>query len=109
MANLEIGNDIVENSRLTQKIIKRFLSKKEYEIYQNLEGKRALEYASGRWAAKESIIKASDKKIKFYEIEILSSTSGKPTIYINGELNTNIKISISHENKYTVATAIIIF
>ncbi len=109
MENLEIGNDIVENSRLTKKVIKKFLSKREYEIYENLDEKNALEFASGRWATKESIIKASNKKIKFYEIEVLVSETGKPIIYVNNELRNDIKISISHENKYTIATAIIIF
>jgi holo-[acyl-carrier protein] synthase len=85
------------------------MSKREIDLmnasYTTEEAKQ--QFAAGRWAAKESIVKASSKKIIFSDIEILAGLCGKPTIYINGEKTEDILVSISHEDEHSIAVAII--
>ena len=104
-----IGIDIVENERIKNNICQEFLNmvltNKELEIYNSLKGKKQLFFLCGRIACKEAIIKCLNEveNPHFLEIEILNKENGAPyTIY----KNYNIKISISHENKYTIAEAI---
>lgn len=101
---MNIGCDIVENKRLNN-IEKRFidliLTKSEQSEYKM----RGLTYLCGRFAAKEAIMKAmtSTKEYNFLDFEILTNSDGSP--YVNGF--NNIKVSISHEKKYTIAFAIV--
>ncbi len=106
---MEIGIDIVQNKRLSNELlIKRFLSKKEYDIYLNLnDNNLKLQYASGRWSAKEAIVKASNRKIFFSNIEILNDKNGRPIVFVEGLERRNIKISISHEKDYSVSFCLI--
>ncbi len=109
MKEIEIGTDIIENSRLNSKVIEKFLSNKELQKYNLvIDDEAKKQYAAGRWAAKESIIKASNKTIKYSEIEIFNNDNGKPEVYINGVKNDNFKISISHEKNYSIAFCIFI-
>lgn len=94
-----IGVDIVEHDRVNLKIAKRVLTDVEYEIF--LSKKNKVEYLASRFAAKEAIIKATDKKYGMLEIEITNSVNGKPNCNIKG-----IELSISHENKNSIAFAI---
>lgn len=77
---------------------------------------------SFRWAAKEAIIKASTKRLYMKDIIIISSSNGPYGIIpdeseteqsskvsiedINGQI---VHLSISHEDDYAVATAIVPF
>ena len=106
-----IGTDIVSKKRILNKkdIEKRFLTNlelKELSLYKN-EIKRN-DYISGRWAAKEAIIKSLDKKIGFLGISILNDSNGKPEIYLNNEKTNNIIVSISHEEEYAIAFSIVV-
>ncbi len=106
-----IGTDIVLKKRFSEKkgIEERFLSlleKKELLLINNEKSKE--DYISGRWAAKESIVKASDKKILFSKISILNSSTGKPEVFIEGKKTNKIVISISHGKEYTIAFSIIV-
>ena len=101
-----IGTDIVKNKRVTDKIAQRFLTNKELEVYNSLPKKLKNTFASGRWAAKEALIKASNKKFKPSDISILNEKGGKPVVYIKDKL-TSINVSISHEKRYTIAFVVL--
>lgn len=110
MINLSIGTDIVENKRLEKPegFIKRFLSKSEIDFYNKIVNQESkVEFLSGRWAAKESIIKALDKKVSARNIEIINLASGKPVVKINGKFIEDIEISISHERNYSIAFCVL--
>lgn len=99
---MNIGCDIVKNERLKNKsetFIKKVLTEKEIDLY-NHEG---LEFLTGRFAAKEAIMKCLDntKEIDPLDIEILKNEDGSPRCNIE-----NISVSISHEKDYTIAFAI---
>ena len=100
--NMQIGCDIVENKRLKNKN-KRFidlvLTKKEQVLYKT-EG---LPFLTGRFAAKEAIMKClnNTKDMNFLDIEILKDDNGAPITNI-----ADISISISHEKDYTISFAI---
>ncbi len=99
---LGIGTDIVEHRRINLKIAKRLLTENEYKHYLNLNQEIRVEYLASRFAAKEAIVKATNKKYVVNQIEILNTISGKPYCSnIDG-----IQLSISHEREYSVAFAI---
>ena len=104
-----IGIDIVENKRIEKSINDDFLNmtltKNELNIYNSKKGKKKLEFLCGRIACKEAIIKCLNEveNPHFLELEILNKENGAPyTVY----KYYNIKISISHEENYTIAQAI---
>lgn len=101
---MKIGCDIVENKRLldkSDKFIDLVLTEKEKEMYRQ---KNSAEFLSGRFAAKEAIMKClpNTKELKFTDIEVLNDESGKPYTNIKGIED----ISISHEKEYTIAVAL---
>jgi len=103
-----IGIDIVENHRLKSKnykFIEKVLTKKEIKIYDKLIGNFKVEFIAGRFAIKEAIIKATNKKISnMQDIYITNNIDGSPKCEINK--NYKFLISISHEKKFTIGMAI---
>ena len=111
---LDIGVDIVEIDRIKEALTKneRFLNK--------LFTKNEIEYfIAGNFAAKEAISKAIGtgiRNFKFSDMEILRNDLGKPVVKTYNNLKQicidfnvlDIKVSISHSNKYAVANAIAI-
>ncbi|TDT70585.1 holo-[acyl-carrier-protein] synthase [Hypnocyclicus thermotrophus] len=119
MKILGIGNDIIEIERVekaikrTKKFKEKVFSEKEIEIVE----KKSSPFASyaGRFAAKESVAKAFGTGIKFSltDIEILNDKLGKPYVNLRNKLkekydNIDIMITISHNRKVAIATAIVI-
>lgn len=101
-----VGCDIVAINRLKQNqeaMAKRILSKKEYLCYHSFHNERQLEYLAGRFAAKEAIVKAIDKKILLSEIEVLNDDRGKPVCSMDGYV---LHVSIAHEKDYATAYVI---
>ena len=101
---MNVGIDIVENKRLlnrNKRFIDLVLTEKEKIEYQ----KRGIIYLCGRFSAKEAVMKAlsNTKELNFLDIEILTNKDGSP--YCSNL--KNIKLSISHEKKYTIAIAIV--
>lgn len=103
-----IGIDIIENKRISSnEIIDRILTEKEKEILKGIiDDSSKLNFVSGRFAAKEAIVKATNKKIQFHDIEILNDDSGKPIVFYRNKKIKDIMISISHETKFSVGMAI---
>ena len=117
-----IGCDIVEH-KLTSKLgwdkktkrLSRIFSKKELS---NLYSNKKIEFLSGRFAAKEAILKclgtAIEDGITLADVQILRDKNGKPTVKLHGTIKAiaeklkvrSIQISISHSTKYSVAFAI---
>ena len=103
-----VGVDITKRNRMTFEVANRFLSEKEIELMKTHENEESqLRFASGRWAAKESIIKATNKEYIFSDIEVLKAESGQPIVYHKGQIKENIKISISYEDEYAIAFCVI--
>ncbi len=103
----KVGIDIVKNERFNDlELIKKFLSEKELLVYEEkISSKQKNEYVAGRWAAKESLYKLLNFDCSFKEISILSNKNGSPYIETNFFDADKISISISHEDKYTIAIA----
>ncbi len=96
-----IGVDIVKHSRVNLKIASKVLTKKEMTQFNDITNQEAKkQYLSSRFAAKEAVIKATNKKYSFQDIEVLR-TKGAPSININ-----DLELSISHEEDYSVAFCI---
>ena len=109
---IDIGVDIVEIDRK-----KEALNKNEIESFKSTNFK--VETIAGNFAAKEAISKAIGtgiRNFKFSDMEILRNDLGKPVVKTYNNLKQicidfnvlDIKVSISHSNKYAVANAIAI-
>jgi holo-[acyl-carrier protein] synthase len=114
-----IGTDIVENKRIQQayekykdKFLTRIYTQKEIEYC--LNKKEYIQCLSARFAAKEATIKAYYQAFKeiltFKQIEILGHKNQPAEILLHNiekPCNFKIKLSLSHEKKYSIATVII--
>lgn len=115
-----IGLDVVENARMEagrvrfgDRFIDRILSTDERAIYEKRQDK--IGFLSGRFAAKEAVIKALgqylDKRPPYSAIEILNHDDGSPYLRLPEDITAQLKgatamVSISHEKNYAAAMAI---
>ena len=105
-----VGIDIVEIERVRKVISDSFASKvlsgEELERYKEFKETRKIEFLSGRFCAKEAIIKClSDyEKVQMTDLNITNNENGKPEIKYK---DYDIELSISHERNYAVAIAIL--
>lgn len=112
-----IGMDIIELDRIRKNLhkngrfIRRVLTEKEREFFQTLQNEqRRVEYAAGRFAAKEAFAKALGTgigKLSFQHIEVLADENGAPTIRAAGYEGYHIFISITHSREYAAAQVVI--
>ncbi|WP_372660497.1 holo-ACP synthase [Cohnella sp.] len=123
-----IGLDVVELERMAKllagpgkdKFASRVLTKQEYIGWMSLQPRRALEYISGRFAAKEAVVKALGCGIGaivgFKDIEVLPDERGKPICTLSiASLNRlgwegqiiKLHLAITHERSLAAATALI--
>lgn len=103
-----LGVDIVETARIKkaarESFLKRVYSASELKVCMKSANK--YEKLAARFAAKEAVIKALNKKdIPLNKIEIINELSGRPTVKIKG-LNKNLMISISHCKQYACAVCL---
>lgn len=116
-----VGTDIVEVNRIKEiitrnvKFIDKVFSKNEIEYFKNKNFRP--EYIAGRFAAKEAVSKAFGTGFMgfdFKDIEIDSNALGKPVVILKGKAKIlaqkngefKINLSISHEQEYAVAFAV---
>lgn len=116
-----LGTDIIEIGRIEkviarygQKFLDRIFTPKEQAYC--LKHKLSSRHFSGRFAAKEAVVKSLgtgiSKEINWTDIEILNDIHGKPNVYISPEIasqfgNPTILISISHCKEYATAVALL--
>lgn len=119
------GTDIVKVSRIKDSIekigiefIKRVYSDEEANYCESRKSAKYQSYAA-RFAAKEAVYKAISPGENSYtswkDIEVLKEVNGKPYIMLHGRLKeiakdnniTKIEISLSHDEDYAIANAIV--
>jgi holo-[acyl-carrier protein] synthase len=120
---LGIGTDIVECLRIAQMIERHgelFINRvyTNYEIEYCRSRKAATQHYAGRWAAKESVLKALGtgwrRGISWRDIEVRNDASGRPSIALRGGARDVLEssgvrdmlISISHCRSHATAYAI---
>lgn len=119
-----IGHDLTRCDRLGHAIqrfgshfLERFMSAREIHLYK--AANESIEFAAGRWAAKEAFAKALGtgigKQCHFQEIEVLRESDGRPYIVLSGttkqatrERNiSSIHVSITHDSGLASAVVIL--
>jgi holo-[acyl-carrier protein] synthase len=125
MSILGIGTDIVECLRIAQMIerhgelfITRVYTPREIRYCQRR--KAATQHFAGRWAAKESVLKAIGtgwrRGISWRDVEICNLSGGRPVVALHAGLReiaeeigiAQVLISISHCRSHATAYAIAI-
>ncbi len=118
-----IGTDITECLRIARMIerhaelfLQRVYTPKEIEYCQSR--KQSTQHFTGRWAAKEALLKALGtgwrKGISWRDLEILNEPSGRPIVGIAGGAKEvvqqlgicTLEVSISHCRTHATAFAI---
>ncbi|MBF0538626.1 MAG: holo-ACP synthase [Nitrospirae bacterium] len=115
-----VGVDITQNDRVKEIVDKwgeRFVNRvfTEGESRYCLSRSSPICSLSGRFAAKEAFIKACGRPTAFKDIEVVSDTSGKPSLRLHDGAEgclralgiTASHLSISHERQYSVAVVIL--
>jgi len=111
-----IGVDIIEIARI-ERAVARWGESFLHRVYTDLElrlCRKKLSSLAARFAGKEAVIKAlgaKNKGISWREIEILSDSSGKPSVRLYGKAQNqanglgldNLVISLSHSREYAIA------
>lgn len=123
-----VGHDIVDIDRMRriitnkygERFLQRILTPEELELIHG--SARVVEFASGRFAAKEAISKAFGcgigQKLGFGDISVMPDERGKPQVKIStvawdrlglnqGSLRYVIHLSISHERNIASAYSIV--
>lgn len=117
-----IGTDIVECSRIESMMekhddlfLRRVYTQREIEYCS--KRKSAVQHFAGRWAAKESILKAMGtgwaKGIQWTDLEIRNEQGGRPFVLLVGQAQkiceqkgiSQILISLSHCRLFATAFA----
>lgn len=109
---MKAGIDIVKISRMSEAVANRVLGRQEKDVFDSLENeRRKMEFAAGRFAAKEAFVKASGRRdLEFSKIQFLVDEKGCPIPseelkkLLGGE---DLTVSISHEREYAVAVVIL--
>ncbi len=117
---MSLGLDIVETARIERNVsrhgdrfVRRLLGDGEMAVYEKRLDK--VLFLSGRFAAKEAVIKALGEYLTdrppYSSIEILADDNGRPGLSLHETLRDKIgsarcHISISHEEHYAVAVAV---
>jgi len=119
-----IGVDLVENERIEkivrkwgQKFLERVFS--EAEINYCARHVQASPHYAGRFAAKESFLKAlgigMGRGVRFRDVEVAHDEQGKPFIILHGEAKRqlqyhgikNVHLSITHTRTHAAAFLIL--
>jgi holo-[acyl-carrier protein] synthase len=116
-----VGLDIVETERMERDIasygnrfVERILGEQERSLYDRRVDKSV--FLAGRFACKEAIIKALGFRLKdrppYADLQIINDPTGRPILDLPPALASQLGpirflISISHEQHYAVAVAII--
>ena len=108
MKTLGVGVDIIDNLRIKKSMTnKKFVSRifTDIEIAKSKKTSNKIGYFSKRFAAKEAFSKALGtgfrKNITFRNIEVFNDNFGKPSIKINGTVDTFLKKKIKNK-KYKI-------
>ncbi len=109
------GIDIVNLDRIKKLLDEhgeRFMTKVlSDEERKSIPKVRIEEYIAGRFAAKEALAKATDKKFTPTTVSVLNDKNGKPYFageFINGTLaGSRVHLSITHDTGYAAAFVII--
>ena len=124
MEIIGLGTDIVEIARIERMLAEygnefceRVYTPEETAIAGDRRGK--IVFLAGRWAAKEAAAKALGCGIgadcAFTDINITRDDGGRPVLTFSGAAAayaaklgvSSVKLSISHESRYAVATVIL--
>jgi len=117
-----IGIDLVEIERIKaiygqygDRFLDRFFSSREKALISKRKSGK-INMLAGRFAAREAVIKAlgnrPGRQVFLREIEILNDESGQPYAVLAPDLanrlgQVKVHISITHENKYAAAVAVL--
>ena len=125
MKMIGAGVDIVDNSRIKKSILNnaflnRVFTNEEILISKNIKNKSS--YFAKRFAAKEAFVKSLGtgfrNGLNFKDISITNDKLGKPSFLITNKIKKIVKkkfkinsfnffLSISDENKYSIAFVIL--
>lgn len=111
--DIEIGTDIVQISEFKKRAITDLMFRNIFtdsELRGNVDFSFfAHDHLAGIFAAKEAFMKAYGKKVDWHDIWIEKNKNGKPILHSSLLSPYDVvKVSISHDGHYAVATVLLI-
>ena len=109
------GIDIEEISSIQKvyeknaRFAKKVLTVAEFARFEELSGRRKMEYLAGRWSAKEAFSKAWGTGIgcvTFQDLEILNNEKGAP-VFTKSPFSGKVWVSLSHAGNIVTASVIL--
>ena len=116
-----VGIDLIEIARIKtalekwgDKFVRRFMGEEERILYREKTNK--VQFAAGRFAAKEAVMKSLgaffDSGVRLSDIQVLNDLYGKPYVHLDDAvreriLDKEIKVSITHERNMAAAVAVL--
>lgn len=86
---------------------RRILSDRENKIFIKTDDK--ISFLQSRWAIKEALFKAAsvERRLQWSEVSMIKRVDGGPAIIFEGDSSLSSQVSLSHEQGFLVATAIV--
>ena len=111
-----IGLDVVELARIARvcarqpRFVERILTPAE-RAYCLSRRANPVQHIAGRWCAKEAIMKAIGRQLRWQEVEILPDAHGTPTVHLHGASaqavgGGQLLVSITHTHTHAHALAL---
>ncbi len=104
---MKIGSDVLYIPRLKEKMKKKSFLQSIYtpnEIALAATYQNPLYFYATRFSGKEAIMKATNLKYDFKDIEILKDEDGKPVVILPDDIL--IELSLSYDHDYAIAFCI---
>lgn len=101
-----IGIDITKLSRFENKtnaFLKKVLHPNELVLYNQLDQQEKIKFLATRWAIKEAIFKADNKKSIFSELNIVKNKFKYWLTDNNQTIDNRFRISTSNDGEFVVA------
>jgi holo-[acyl-carrier protein] synthase len=103
---MKVGIDITKNDKIKKLMEDERAFKKVFTDYELTYTKGCPVRLAGRFAVKEAFFKAIGKKVDWLDVEIRNREGGEPYLLYKNIEQSDISLSISHEDDYSVAIVI---
>ena len=103
---MKVGIDLTKNDKIKKLMEDASAFMKVFTELELADTKGCPIRLSGRFSAKEAFFKVIGKKVDWLDVEIRNREGGEPYLLYKNLEQTDISLSISHEDDYSVAIVI---
>lgn len=106
---VDVGRFKAAMERWGERLLKRLFT--ENELAYCLGRRRAAEHLAARFAAKESLVKALGRRLRFKDMEVMRGEGGSPAFHVTGvkglAKGERAVLTMSHDGGFAVAETVV--